>query len=81
MNKDKCRPTRDLLPCELVIAPINGDSRGTFAAKVSRLLRLGYEPLGHPHYGNESIMLTMIRLSDADKEHAENCRKAAGEQY
>ena len=77
MNKDQCRPTRELLPCEVVVASLDAESRGTFSAKVSRLLRLGYEPLGHPHYGKDVIMLTMIRMTQADREHAEACKAAA----
>lgn len=54
------RNTRDLLPCELVVGSHSGRGKGTFAAKVSRFLRLGYKPLGSPHYTPKAIMLVMI---------------------
>lgn len=56
------RPTRELLECEVVIGRIRGGrGGGSFKAQVSRLIRLGYEPLGHPKYGEDEAILTMIR--------------------
>lgn len=56
------RSTRDLMLCEVVVASIkNGKGRGSFSARVSRLLALGYKPMGSPHYPDaNTAILTLI---------------------
>lgn len=63
------RPSRELHECEIVRAPITGSrGRASFASRVSRLLRLGYTPLGSPHYDGNTATLTLTKLYPEETE-------------
>lgn len=54
--------TRELTECVVVIAPLrDGRGRGSFSAQVSRLLRVGYKPLGFPHYNKTEAILALTK--------------------
>ena len=58
------KPNRELKECETVFAPLYSKGSGGFDAKVSRLLRLGYVPLGSPEftYHKDEIQATLTLI-------------------
>jgi hypothetical protein len=56
----RTRTVRELCRCEVVKAPIISRGRGSFSARVSRLLELGYTPLGVPTFQDEELVLVLI---------------------
>lgn len=61
--KPRTRTARELMRCEVVRAEIDGArGRASFSARVSRLLGLGYEPLGSPHYDGNTATLTLTKI-------------------
>ncbi len=59
------RPTRSArgeMLCEVIRAPIKSPGRGSFAARVSRMLSLGYVPLGNPHWEGDMVAIVLVKM-------------------
>jgi hypothetical protein len=53
---------RDMKECEVVCDPIRARGKAAFSARVARLIREGYSPVGGPVLAGKELILVMVKI-------------------